>query len=38
MTGEHLKDEEVNELFSAADLDGDGYFNYDEFVRFMSPN
>ncbi|GFP85821.1 calmodulin-like protein 11 [Phtheirospermum japonicum] len=34
--GEKLTDEEVAQMISEADLDGDGQVNYDEFVKMMS--
>ncbi|KAF3322887.1 calmodulin-like protein 11 [Carex littledalei] len=34
--GEKLTDEEVAQMISEADLDGDGYVNYEEFVRIMN--
>mmetsp|Transcript_11532 Transcript_11532/g.21819 ORF Transcript_11532/g.21819 Transcript_11532/m.21819 type:complete len:150 (+) Transcript_11532:61-510(+) len=33
--GEKLNDTEVDEMIREADLDGDGFINYDEFVRMM---
>ncbi|KAH0733762.1 hypothetical protein KY285_009469 [Solanum tuberosum] len=33
--GEKLTDEEVDEMISEADVDGDGQINYDEFVKVM---
>eukprot|EP00397_Hematodinium_sp_SG-2012_P047181 GEMP01053551.1.p1 GENE.GEMP01053551.1~~GEMP01053551.1.p1 ORF type:complete len:154 (+),score=43.85 GEMP01053551.1:319-780(+) len=33
--GETLTDEEVDEMVTEADLDGDGQINYEEFVRMM---
>merc|ERR1719410_3246131 len=33
--GEKLTDEEVSEMDRAADVDGDGQINYDEFVKMM---
>ncbi|XP_078160647.1 calmodulin-like 11 [Carex rostrata] len=34
--GEKLSDEEVAQMISEADLDGDGYVNYNEFVHIMN--
>ena len=34
-SGENLSDNEVNEMINEADIDGDGFINYDEFVRMM---
>ncbi|KAI3459435.1 hypothetical protein Pfo_016098 [Paulownia fortunei] len=34
--GEKLTDEEVEQMISEADLDGDGQVNYDEFVKMMT--
>ena len=34
--GEKLTDEEVNEMISEADSDGDGVINYTDFVKIMS--
>jgi calmodulin len=34
-SGENLSENEVNEMIKEADIDGDGYINYDEFVRMM---
>ncbi|XP_073005761.1 calmodulin-like [Typha latifolia] len=33
--GEKLTDEEVEQMIAAADLDGDGQVNYDEFAKMM---
>lgn len=33
--GERLTDEEVGEMISEADVDGDGQINYEEFVKCM---
>ena len=33
--GETLTDEEIQEIIAEADVDGDGYINYEEFVRMM---
>ena len=33
--GETLSDKEIEEIISEADVDGDGYINYEEFVRMM---
>ncbi|KAF9186809.1 hypothetical protein BGZ51_001606 [Haplosporangium sp. Z 767] len=33
--GERLNDQEVDEMITEADVDGDGQINYDEFVRMM---
>ncbi|KAG0249048.1 hypothetical protein BG011_009629 [Mortierella polycephala] len=33
--GERLSDQEVDEMITEADVDGDGQINYDEFVRMM---
>ncbi len=33
--GETLTDKEIEEIISEADVDGDGYINYEEFVRMM---
>ncbi len=34
--GETLTDEEIREIITEADVDGDGYINYEEFVRMMT--
>ena len=34
--GEKLTDEEVDELITEVDVDGDGQINYAEFVRMMT--
>jgi Ca2+-binding EF-hand superfamily protein len=33
--GESLKEEEIDEMIREADIDGDGYVDYEEFVRMM---
>ncbi|CAO2595083.1 Calmodulin-like protein 3 [Lemmus lemmus] len=33
--GEKLSDEEVEEMIRAADTDGDGQVNYEEFVHML---
>jgi calmodulin len=33
--GEKIEDAEVEEMIKEADLDGDGYINYEEFVRMI---
>lgn len=33
--GEKLTDEEVDGMIHEADVDGDGFINYEEFVRMM---
>ena len=33
--GETLTNEEIQEIITEADVDGDGYINYEEFVRMM---
>ena len=34
--GETLTDKEIEDIISEADVDGDGYINYEEFVRMMT--
>ena len=34
--GETLTDDEIEEIIAEADVDGDGYINYEEFVRMMT--
>ena len=34
--GETLTDEEIHEIITEADVDGDGFINYEEFVRMMT--
>ncbi|KAJ4753494.1 Calmodulin [Rhynchospora pubera] len=34
--GENLTDDEVAQMIREADIDGDGYVNYEEFVRMMT--
>ena len=34
--GETLTDEEIREIITEADVDGDGFINYEEFVRMMT--
>ena len=34
--GEKLTDDEINEMISEADADGDGHVDYEEFVKMMS--
>ena len=34
--GETLTDKEIEEIINEADVDGDGYINYEEFVRMMT--
>ncbi len=34
--GETLTDDEIEEIITEADVDGDGYINYEEFVRMMT--
>ena len=34
--GEKLTDEEVDEMMREADIDGDGFVNYEEFVKMMT--
>lgn len=36
VVGEALTDVEVDELIKQADIDGDGFINYQEFVRMMT--
>ena len=33
--GDQLTDDEVDEMIREADIDGDGFINYEEFVRMM---
>lgn len=33
--GEKISDEEVDEMVKEADIDGDGFINYEEFVRMI---
>ena len=33
--GENISQDEVEEMIKEADLDGDGYINYEEFVRMI---
>jgi len=35
--GQKLPDAEIDELYEKADLDKDGKFSFDEFVRFITP-
>jgi len=35
--GGKLTNEEIEEMIKEADIDGDGYINYEEFVRMMLP-
>jgi len=34
--GEKMTEEECNQMIRAADVDGDGMVNYDEFVTMMT--
>ncbi|KAI9259906.1 hypothetical protein BY458DRAFT_440370 [Sporodiniella umbellata] len=34
--GNNLSEEEVKEMLSSADIDGDGLINYEEFVKIMA--
>ncbi|KAI9332063.1 hypothetical protein BDR26DRAFT_869592 [Obelidium mucronatum] len=34
--GENLTEQEINEMFSEADIDGDGRIDFDEFVSMMT--
>lgn len=34
--GEKLSDDEVEQMISEADLDGDGQVNFEEFVKMMA--
>lgn len=36
VVGESLTDQEVDELIKQADVDGDGFINYQEFVKMMT--
>jgi len=36
VVGEVLTDTEVDELIKQADVDGDGFINYQEFVKMMT--
>ena len=36
MAGDKLSEEEVDDLISEADKDGDGVLNYEEFVRMLT--
>ena len=35
LTSRQLSDEEIEEMIREADIDGDGYIDYEEFVRMM---
>ena len=35
--GEHLSEDEIDQMMREADTDGDGQINYEEFVAMMSP-
>ncbi len=34
--GEKITDEEVDEMIREGDVDGDGYINFEEFVRMLT--
>ena len=34
--GEKMSDEEIEEMITEADIDGDGQINYEEFVKLMT--
>ena len=36
--GENVTMDEVDEMIKEADLDGDGYINYEEFVKMIMNN
>lgn len=36
MTGQKRTDQEITEMISDADLDGDGFINFEEFSRVMA--
>ena len=36
VAGDKLSEEEVDDLISEADKDGDGVLNYEEFVRMLT--
>ena len=36
ISGDKLSEEEVDDLISEADKDGDGVLNYEEFVRMLT--